>query len=250
MAKDTLTLALNGDVGLAEFAQAILQFRTLVDALSKELGVADDIRWYIHDLQVGSTIATVRGETDSPSKVERVVTAYGDVGVALQSGTRPSYSDPVVNAARAITQVLNGHISSVRFETADTDAIVKSQAPMGTAAATAMTIGAVEGRVQTLTSRKGLRFTLYDVLHDRAVSCYLRDDQEESMRPMWGKRAIVEGEISREKDTGRPVAIRRIRNFKVLPESQPGMYMKARGVAPMLPGAALPEIIIRRLRDE
>lgn len=48
---------------------------------------------------------------------------------------------------------------------------------------------AIEGVVQTLTSRRGLRFTLFDSLHDQAVSCYLEDGQEELMRGVWGRRA-------------------------------------------------------------
>ena len=45
-----------------------------------------------------------------------------------------------------------------------------------------VTYGAIEGRVQSLSQRKGLRFTLYYQEFDRAVSCYLSEGQEERMR--------------------------------------------------------------------
>jgi hypothetical protein len=235
MAKDTITLALNGEIPFQYFADAISHLNNLVEALSSEMGVADDIDWLVHDLQVSSAIATMRGETKSIEKVEGVVSAYGQLGKDLEIGRRPQFSVPVVREAYAITKILNGRISSVRFETADMDAIVTSPPGVPTEPSTKITYGAVEGRVQTLTERKGLRFTLYDTLRDRAVSCYLQEGQEELMRQSWGRMAIVEGKISRDKENGRPLAIRRIVSVRVLSETQSGSYLKARGVAPRKP---------------
>lgn len=248
MAKDTITLALSGEVDLARFAAAVSNFEGLVQALSKEKG-AEGIRWLIHDLQISSTIATVRGESDILGEVERVVNAYEDVGRSLQSGQRPDYSEPVVRAANAITSVLGDKITAVRFETADLEFTVASRPEIAGATTVMKSSGAIEGRIQTLSNRKGLRFVLFDTLNDRAISCYLSEGQEEKMREIWGKRAIVEGEISREKETGRPVAIRHIVDMKVLPELQRGGYLKARAIAPRKPGAPLAEEIIRQLRD-
>ena len=59
----------------------------------------------------------------------------------------------------------------------------------------------------------------------------------------------MEGEISREKETGRPLVIRHIVDIKVLPELQRGGYLKARAIAPRKSGAPLAEEIIRQLRD-
>jgi len=109
--------------------------------------------------------------------------------------------------------------------------------------------GAVEGRVQTVTSRRGLRFTLYDSLYDHAVSCYLGEKQEELMRGVWGRRAVVEGWISRDPISGRPVAIRRIFNVTVLPDVAPGSYEKARGALPYDPADVAPEERVRQVRD-
>ena len=249
MAKDTLTLALHGDVLLDDFAKAITDFKALVNALATELGAVDDVAWYVHDLQVSSALATVRGESEAIEKVERVVSAYGDIGKALQEGRRPDYSEPVVQHAQAITRILNDHITSIRFETADTDWLITSQPRIEAYVAFDRAYGGIEGRIQTLTNRKGLRFTLFDVFHDRAVSCYLREGQEEQLRELWGKRAVVEGEITRDKDTGRPLAIRSIVNIRSLPKVEVGSYLSARGVAPRRPDAPIAEKIIRQLRD-
>lgn len=114
---------------------------------------------------------------------------------------------------------------------------------------TKVTFGAIEGRVQTLTERKGLRFTLHDTLNDRAISCYLQEGQKELMRQAWGQRAIVEGEISRDTILGRPVAIRHITSTRIVSESEKGSYLKARGIAPRKPESPLPEVLIRQWRD-
>lgn len=248
MAKDTITLALNGEVDLHHFATAVSNLEILVQGLSKEKG-AENIRWVIHDLQTSSAMATVRGESDILGEVERVVDAYEDVGQSLQAGERPDYSESVVKAANAITAVLGDKVTSVRFETPEREFTVASQPEITIALAIMKSFGAIEGRIQTLSNRKGLRFVLFDTLHDRAVSCYLSEGQEERLREIWGKRAIVEGEISREKNSGRPLAIRHIADIKTLEEIQRGSYLRARAVAPRKPGAPLAEVIIRQLRD-
>jgi len=108
--------------------------------------------------------------------------------------------------------------------------------------------GMVEGVVETLTKRHGLRFTLYDQLNDRPVSCYLQEGQQEEMRGIWGKRAIVQGWVTRDPVDGHPVGIRQISSIQEIDEA--GDYTKARGIAPVGADALLPEEAIRRLRDE
>lgn len=249
MAKDTITLALNGEVTMAHFASAMSDLRALVQALSEELGVAEQVEWLVYDLQVGSANTTLRGEADVLKQVERVVEAYTEVGEALQSRQRPPFSDRVVRAAYGITDILDDRVTSVRFETADKDVTIVERLGVTVAPATVRSYGAIEGIVQTLTNRKGLRFNLYDTLHDRAVSCYVQEGKEDLMREIWGKRASVEGEVSRESVSGRPVAVRGIMAIRMLPEMKKGSYLEARGVVPLKAGASMPEEIIRQLRD-
>src|SRR5690242_1859744 len=112
---------------------------------------------------------------------------------------------------------------------------------------TRVAYGAVEGEVQTLTKRHGLRFTLYEFLNDKAVSCYLQEGQEEQMRNIWGKRAIIEGVVSRDKH-GHPISVRQIAH--IIPIEEEGDYTQARGILPMAPDDELPEVRIRRTRDD
>lgn len=247
MAIDTVTVRLGGEVPLPQFAVAISRFDNLVRALSKEVADGEAIEWLIDDLQWSSAIATVRG-SGTPDAVERVVVAYGNVGKALAGGEPIPYSPAVGDAARGLTSVLNGRVHSVDFETALAEFTVVAAAPKPVAVPAVQAYGAVTGRVQTLTNRRSLRFTLYDVLYDRAVSCYLQEGREEIMRDAWGRHAVVEGLVRRDAAIGRPLSIRQVSAVTPLDEGSPTDYLHARGIAPSLTGLS-PEAAVRRLRD-
>ena len=246
MAKNTLTFELGGRVELKDFAEGIDAFRRLVTALTpRNAGVT----WVVEDLQSGSAVATFRGEADNLFDVERIVNDYEKIGAALaQHEDLPESNRQVTRAADAI-KTLTNTIEYVRFETSEGDYTVYRNGDTPSRPAPTVSIGAVTGRVQTLSNRSGLRFNLYDTLHDKAVACYLSPGQEEIIREAWGRWATVTGRVSRESLTGRPIVIRRIVDVKTLVEPMPGSYRQARGAVPWQEGNELPEDVIRKLRD-
>jgi hypothetical protein len=250
MPERTLTLTLDGNVPLREFGKAMHAFTGLVYALSSEVASAAKVDWTILDLQAGSASATVRGESERAEDVARVVTAYAVVGRSLAQRTRIPYSKNVATFARELTSVLDGRIPSLRFETDEEDVAVFADPRRQQDAVKHLTsYGAVEGRIQTLTNRTRLRFILYDTAEDKPISCYLQEGREEQMRDAWGRRAIVEGILSRDPETGRPVSIRRVQNIHFVQDSPPGSYREARGAVPRDPHAPTAEEAIRQLRD-
>ena len=252
--KETVTLMLDGHIPPHEFGVAMVGYTGLLNALTTDLKVKGDVDWSLDGLigveeRAEEAGITFRGEASDPEKVARVVSAYEAVGAALESGRPIGYSAAVVRHAHRITSVLNGKITVVRFQTSERDATVYSDSVAKARTPPLRAYGAVTGRVQTLTNRQGLRFTLYDALYDRAVSCYLEEGRDELMRGMWGKMAIVEGWISRDAMTGRPIAIRQVSNVTLRLEVEPGSFKNARGSMRPPAGAELPEVTIRRLRD-
>lgn len=248
MPDNMMTITFEGNVPLGLFAEGMSHFQSLVDALSAEVVQGAAIEWIVDDLQSGSTVATIRGESAEPESVERVVSAYAIVGRFLQNRQPIPYSDKVARHARALTSILDGRVTAIRFETDSEETLILSRSA-SQQPNRLNSYGAVEGRVETLSRRRGLRFALYDNLYNRAVTCELNEGQEGLMRDAWGRRAIVEGWVSRDPVTGRPVAVHRVSNVVILPEVKPGQYRRARAVAPIGPDDPMPEEVVRRMRD-
>lgn len=256
MPKDTLTIALTGEVSLDDLDRAIGRFRGLVDALTSEIAAAAGIRWIVAGLEYGSAMATVRGIPSKPEdyrEVEAVVQAYGAVGRALERHEPVPFSPRVARSAEQVREIVGKRVQSVRFETADADAVIVAAVLPAERrqirGAGAPAVGAVEGRIQTVSNRGSLRFTLYDLVDDRAVSCYLREGEEDLLRNLWGRVVVVEGRIKRDPVFGRPASIRDIASVQPRTEPQPGAFRRARGVIPWSPGEPRPEEILRRARD-
>lgn len=251
---DTMTLVISGDLSLQSFAAAVTRFEHLVRGLTRENAPKAGITWSVDDLQRSSAITTVRGR-GNPTEVGRVVDAFLDVGRSLEARERVRHSKSVVRDAERLAEMITGEIESLRFETVEAEAVILPASAdelafklpaerLGPGA-----YGAVTGRVQTLSNRGGLRFTLYDLLYDKAVSCYLLEGSEEQMRDAWGRPAVVEGWVRRDAVSGRPLTVRRIARVQVLPEAELGTYTQARAAGKYFAGDLSPEDAIRRVRD-
>lgn len=250
---DTVTLRLQGDdIGLPEFAQAVEHFSRLMQALSHEAD-AEDVSWNVTDLVYSSAMTAAQGISqngDRREEIDRIVRSYALVGHGLREGTTDAFSAPVRTAAVNLSKVLGDGVTAVHFETPSDDVKVTEPElpPAKRAAELIHALGAVTGRIQTLTSRSRLRFTLYDRLYGRAVSCYLTEGQEEMARDAWDKYARVDGEIWRDPETGWPTSVRHITAIhKIEDEGTTHGYRKARGARRGEDGT--PEERIRRLRD-
>ena len=227
----------------------------------------------LDDLQVSSAFATVRAPRDSKS-AKKVVEAYGEVGVALATNAPIRFSPRVRTAAQKVVSIEDARVKSVRFETPIREAIVntaiaqaiktpvlltiakeeqkeeKATAHVGLSIAAPPSLGGIQGRIQALSNRGGLRFTVYDLLYDKAIGCYVDEGKEELLRNVWGRLAVVEGMITRDPTSGRPLSIRQVSNITPLPDPRSGAreYEEARAIVPSLGGLS-PEEAIRRIRD-
>ena len=246
MAKDTITFELGGRVEIKDLENGIIAFRRLISALTPR---NSHVAWIVEDLQPGSAVATLRGEADDPTIVEKIVTDYEIIGDTLSRREELTpYRNQVKSAVDAIVALTSG-VEYVRFETPADDYLIYGSGRHSVESAPSVSIGAVTGRVQTLSNRNGLRFNLYDTIHDKAVACYLSSGQESLMREAWGRLAMISGRVSRDASTGKAIAIRKIMNVDILEEVPPGSYRRARGAVPWQPDYRKPEEIIRQLRD-
>jgi hypothetical protein len=245
METDTMTMELEGKVSLDDFAEAMLTLKHLIRTLSMELN-ADGIDWMVDDLRTGSASASIRGTSQMPGEVEKVVRAVGIVGDSLASGTPMPYSDKVRRRASALTQVIGDGIRSIRLTTALATSII-SASSRTERSGIGYARGVLKGTVETMSRRKGLRFTLYDAVFDSAVNCHLSPGQEDIMREAWGKSVCVTGWVGREMASGRPVSVTEVQEVRVISNAPPGAYKYARGILGQR--AEKPEMTIRRFRD-
>jgi hypothetical protein len=254
MAADpVLTLALEGpDISLSSFATAVSAFDSLLKALSSQVAPSSSLTWDVLSLETGSAIATVRGRVvaGDPEGLTLVKAAYEEVADALARHDRVPYSQAVASSADRLTSVLADHVSAVRLETPERDFTVGRDSPTRQVpvAQSSVSFGAVEGRIQTLSNRRSVHFTLYDELDDRAVSCYLAPGDEGMIQKFWGHRAVVEGSIRRD-FAGRPTTIRHISDVVLLPERGPDDWLSARGALARAWDGTPAEDMIRKVRD-
>lgn len=249
MTQDTLTLALEGEIVLQEFASAISNFNLLIGELSNEVGKDAKIDWVISELYAGSAVATFRGVYPDAMVIEKVVNAYEMVGDALAAGREIPFTESVRKHATALTSILGNKVTALRFETPSHDYLISGKVKGGRTEPIKYSYGTVKGTIETLTKRRQLSFTLWDSLFDKPVHCYFKEGEEENMRSVWGMKAVVSGRVGRQPESGKPLIIREVRYVRVVKDIEPGSYRNARGVLPWGRGDETPEDMIRRLRD-
>ena len=251
MPGDSVTFRLDGEVTISKLSDAFSRFARVLDELERNRSA--HLRWVLSDLSYGSALATAQAVPIDDESAALVPVIVDDFLAAARQVSKGEVSGnrPLLRLVRDLTDVAD-ETNQVVLETADDEIIfVAPVVPLPTTPAahqpqTTKSLGTVRGRVETLSHRKGLRFTLYELAPDRAVSCYLQADNEELMRDAWGRIADVTGLVSRDADTGRPLTIRRVTRVEVIEEGNPTAYLGARGV---VGGTEPAEAIIRRIRD-
>lgn len=250
MANATASLILESDyVPLRVFESGVTRFSQLLDELSRTLGANRRIDWVLDRLDTSSAITRVRPQAAQSLDAGPVLKGLIDVGRALEARTSIPYGHRVGSKAKELRKILDGGVTTLRLETSEADVTIHRGTGVTPHPANVRAFGAVIGRIQTISSRGGYVFTLYDAVFDKAVTCYLQPGQESWLRDKWDRRAVVEGTISRDGETNRPLNIRHITAIDSLPEYASDSYPPTLSD---LPGAATGEDageIIQRLRN-
>jgi hypothetical protein len=248
VAGDSLTFRLDGELTIDKLADAFTRFRSVLQALGQDQDA--HVRWILAGLDYGSAGITARAEPlddDAVAKIPAMTEQYLSAGRLISSG-EPDQGRPLLRAVRDLVEIADDQ-NRVILETADDDVIFIAPVPRTRATdrpQTTRSLGTVRGRIETLSHRKGFRFTLYELAGDRPVSCYLQADHEDVMRDAWGRIADVTGIVTRDADNGRPLAVRRVTSIDVVNEGETMGFLRARGA---VGGSEPAEAVIRRIRD-
>ena len=252
MTDDLVSFRLDGEVTVEKLSAAFACFSAVLDALHEDHGA--NVRWVVAGLESGSASAVAKA-VPLDSDAERLIPAICDD--YLQAARQVLRGDgdsnrPVLRAVRELTDVADEN-NPVVLETSDDEVIFVAPATTpaaGTGAETQLqttkSLGSVRGRVEMLSQRNTLRFSIYELVNDRSVSCFPHPDYKDVMREAWGRIADVTGTITRDLATGRPVSIRRVTRVDVVDEGDPDGYLRARGA---LKATEPAERAVRRMRD-
>ncbi|MDK2982338.1 MAG: hypothetical protein PWQ55_2685 [Chloroflexota bacterium] len=248
--KKTVTLKLNGNVVLSDFATVISHLASLIEELTSEVGENAEIEWEISKLESGSATAVMVGKSLNEFAVDNVVHAYEVIWEAVSEDKPIPFNETISREARSITHVINGRINSIEMRTDDYQTTIqKSSIEEDQEEKKDYSLGTVTGWVETLSKHGRMRFVLYDVIFDKAVVCYLAKNQENLMLDAWDNKISVAGKVYRDFKTGRPYQVLDVNYIEKKEDSPPGSFMQAQGVVPWREGDRKPEEIIREYRD-
>ena len=236
-----IVLALEGDeVPLEDFTRAIQAFVKLLQAAAGK----QPVDFTVASLQSGSAIMAVEIETPRAHTGELIKRETMATWRAVAAGDTRMVRKRLALYAGHLANVLNGHINAIRLTSDESEEVVRT-AEAGTVGRARPRLhgsyGVVEGRVQTVSETKGLRFFLYDHATHKPVTCYMREGYRELMRDIWGREARAEGWVTRERGTARPVTVRDVTSVRLVPDRTPMDFLLAEGALPLMVREPYPE---------
>ena len=241
MISKSFTLQLDGDISLERFTAALGAWQSAVTAIGKNLGSKHILKIEVDELQSGSAIVNIQVTFDGELPAKAFNRDYDRLGAKARGDNVVDFPSYLNNSVKRIQDVASLDADkgiTLASETADvlilpvrdSDSSSSSLTSSEILAAHSETYGVVTGRLQSLSSRSGLRIVIYDDLFDKAVRCTLTEEQHETIRDLWDQEVVVEGFVRRDSRTGRPLSIREVRNISQ--RKVPGdryAWLKARG---------------------
>lgn len=249
MSGDSVTFRLDGEVTISALADALSRFKLVLDELQRDHSAT--VTWVVAGLDYGSASATAQAlaaDDHSAALVPGMVDDY------LASARRVSLGEtdqgkPLLRLVRNLAELAD-EANPLTLET-DDDEVVFSLGPGSDTDPVPQpqdtkALGTVRGRVETLSHRRGLTFTVYALVDDRAVRCHLQAGDEQLMRDAWGRIADVSGLVTFDGVSGRPRNVRQVTSIEIVEDGDPMGFLDAQGV---VGGSEPAEQSIRRIRD-
>lgn len=255
---DTVMLKVQGTVTIPEYARALALMSRMLAALTKFRAGTGALSWEVESLSGTSANTLARGNPRRHGKIvqlRQVVTDWAVVGDKMRTGAPArEYPEDVQAACEGFRELVSNdrtEITKLWFENPLREVPVLRLVDRrpDPEADLMVSYGSVRGWVEAITKHAGLRFTLYDRLHHKAVSCYVAEGNQELLRNLWGRYVAVEGIVRRERESGRVISVREIVHAAPEKEGKPDAWRAAVGCAPSKPGDISSEEAIRRVRD-
>ena len=221
---DTLKIEFSGPKITADkFARGVSAFFNFVDEIGKRItGKPKAVRWII-SVQPSSVILLAK-PTDTEPQLIAVLFEDIENGIDMLNNkdVRPKhFSDTALSKLKDLASIITDkepEIDKINVWTNGKRNIVSNKIVRHVESVLGVgveTIGSIEGKLQTISDRKGLKFFVWDVLTDEAIECYIDEELFEEAMKAFRKRVYVTGVIKHRKD-GKPTSIK-VEKIKVFP---------------------------------
>ena len=228
-AKNTITLRLEGEkISADKFRRAVVNFYALVNEVeSEKIGKKKPIRWIV-SVREGSIIleSTPEPIDISEEEVENFVNFFGEgIETLEKSAERPEhFSNRALDLVHEISSIpdpqnidfgriqifTNGKRHDITsYSKANIDSILGYKVK---------DFGSVEGKLETISGRKGLKFFVFDSLTDERIRCDIEKELLDEAIEAFEQRVYVYGLIAYD-SAGRPKRIK-VEEIKVLPKEE------------------------------
>lgn len=237
---------------IERLSEAFARFAQVLDALEESHSARVD--WLLAGLEHGSATVAARAvplDDDAENRIRAMCIDYTDAATRVLAG-KADRDFPLHRQMHELL-VLADDSHPIAIESDSNQVVVDMAiAPLVPSPVQAWeddvtSLGTVRGRVETLSRRRALSFSLYELTTDAAVKCFMDSDLEDTMRGVWGQIADVTGTIRRDANSDKPLWIRRITKVDPVDEGDPDGYLRARGA---LASKEPAEVLVRRMRDE
>lgn len=237
----TVSLELEApEITSEQFIRAVEDFFGMIDEVASEVAEQKGaVRWLV-SVEKGSARVIARPEpiVHNPTLVTNTIRALREGVRAVDKGpSRPKYfSNKALEKLRDLSALrMPTGVGKSKKPGIARVSIVAGRVGKNLSEKTAKNIelifgafskdlGSVEGRISTISERRGLSVVVYDSLTDKAVRCYIPEDMKDKAIQAFGKRVSVFGRVTYPKD-GEPYSIQ-AKELRVLKDSGdvPGIY--------------------------
>lgn len=241
----------NETVDLVYFSETLVAWVRLLRANVEIQAKQGQYDLVVDSLSGGSTHVAAVIRTPNPILGQSVKIAVDHTFQSIQRGTIAELPYTVRQTASGFQKARDKRPDmQVSVSTETTDFLVPAQNVTIRPKEPTVSLGAIRGRIQSLSSRKGLQFTIWDEIFDHGVQVFLTPDLHDDLHRLWDHEAEVVGMISRHPDTGQPISIRNVRSLSGITPPSSGDPRRFKGVLKqyVAPGSD-PVDVLRRLRD-
>jgi hypothetical protein len=203
----TITLKLQGEKITAEkLRSSIGAFYGFVDEVASQVsGVKKPIKWIV-TIKKGSIILTNEPELieNLSPQVQRNIFENIQKGIDTlkkEAERPPFYTDRALEYLETLASIPHGRGNGL---TGIDISIDRDKYPLtkevlahvdSLLGVYSKALGSIEGKLQTLSERGGLKFIVYDALTDKGVRCYVAEELMPDATRAFGKRVYVYGMI-------------------------------------------------------